>query len=642
MLSLLCVDSNTIRLRQLCTDLNPLKDRLNVFCVTSLHEATTILFDEKNSISAILCAHELSDGSALQLFKKIRHQLVRKILYSENPTAEHLTEYINDAHINHFLSFPYQKKDLINTIKTQFKKYKVKSYQLELYKEKKNTIALKGDTTPSVDFKDRFLDYSLYSDSELSALVINSLYKLFEKNDEHQIKRKYSAHHILTKESEHNKFLWFITKGEVLLRKNNSLGEPQDITTMQAGSMVGSMSFMTGEPAFSSGITLVETEVFKVSNVIFSQILQSNTQLIAPFTNLLLRNFNRRLQHSISIELTLKETMLSLEEAYTQLIESEKMAVLGNLVAGVAHELNNPISAIIRNSDTLITLVTDLLFRVSNTPFSLLIQQVLTQSLTVIPLSTLQIRNDTKIALKQINDKKRAKKLATMRLDISSIPLTENRKIYESIDLLFQYHQVGTFLRSNNVCATRIADLVKSLKHYSGQDNHKVAKTDIHEGIEETLIIFENRLKNIELQKEYQSLPEIDCHPIELQQVWTNIIANALDAISTMMPAKIEPALSVKTQCLIQNNNECIQVIFTDNGPGIPADKIKNIFELNYTTKREGNFGLGIGLTICDQIIKRHHGTIEIESEVGIFTRFIITLPIQNLNIESDSAEVSL
>ncbi len=93
------------------------------------------------------------------------------------------------------------------------------------------------------------------------------------------------------------------------------------------------------------------------------------------------------------------------------------------------------------------------------------------------------------------------------------------------------YYQMGNFLRSINVCAQRIADLVKSLKSYARQDDETIHTVDLHEGLEDTLVIFENRLKRHHVTKEYSALPRLNCQPIALQQVWTNLVSNALDAV---------------------------------------------------------------------------------------------------------------
>jgi len=634
MLTMLCVDSDLQRLAQIRADLQPLNAGLTLLQATSLYQAELLILQNKQNIALILCAQTFSGGKAMSIFKGSQCAAMRKIVYAADACSAELIDYINKSHIDYFLALPYQAQELISIIQQQVSRYKITHQQHK--PSPKNSIV---DTTCLLDkpeqtspssFKERFLDYSLYSDSELSNLVIKSLHKVLETGDQYKIRRRYSANHILTREGEKNSFLWFITKGEVLLKKRNAHGESQDITIMQAGTMVGGMSFLTEEPAFSTGITLIETEVLKLDNTIFSQIMQSNTELLAPFTNLLLRNFNRRLQHSISTELALQETLQSLDVAYNQLIESEKMVVLGQLVTGVAHELNNPVSAILRGSDSLKELIFTLLCCNDNTPFSQLARKTLQQGLSLIPLSTSEIRQRTSQLLPKIKDKKLAKYLVKMNLDGKDIPLENKRNLQDSILLLDKFYQVGSILRNSNACASRIADLVKSLKHYAGQDSPVSELTDIHEGLEETLIIFENKLKNYSVIKEYQQLPEIECHPIELEQVWTNIISNAIDATGD------SGIIKISTSYLPYEEAPSIQVIIEDNGPGIPAANLDKIFELNYTTKREGHFGLGIGLTICSQIIKQHHGSIEIESQPGLLTRFIITLPVFNPNIESE------
>jgi len=538
-----------------------------------------------------------------------------------------LSEFINQGQINYFIELPYKVQALLNIVQTQMTHYHTKRQAPRHTPSKRINKSIQTNvfnSMPSPSFPDKFIDNSLYSDDELANVVIRYLSFVLTKFGDKNIRRTYSENHILTTEGEPNAFLWFICKGEVLIKKRNTQNKAQDLTVMQTGGIVGGMSFLTGEAAFSTSITISTTEVFKIDCMFFSQIMQSNPPLFAPFNSLLLRNFNRRLQRSISAELTLKETLDSLDAAHSQLVDSEKMAVLGQLVAGIAHELNNPIAAILRGSDTLITLISALLDNNKHSEFSLLASKMLQQGLTVRPLSTSEVRKRIKNLLPTIKDKKTAKLLVNMNLDNVTIPLENNRDFKESVLQLNQYYQIGTILRNSNSCSMRIANLVKSLKHYAGQDSETYSATDIHDELEETLIIFESKLKNYQVIREYQTLPKIDCYPIELGQVWTNIISNAIDATNG------EGKLKVSTINLPPDN---IQVIIEDNGSGIPKSIIDKIFELNYTTKRKGNFGLGIGLTICSQIIKRHNGDIKIESEYGKFTRFIITLPVFNSKI---------
>lgn len=169
------------------------------------------------------------------------------------------------------------------------------------------------------------------------------------------------------------------------------------------------------------------------------------------------------------------------------------------------------------------------------------------------------------------------------------------------------------------MCARRIGDLVKSLKQYARQDRDEPSLVDLHEVLEDTLMMFENRLKRHQVCKEYQPLPLVRCHPIALQQVWTNLIANSLDAMSG-------PGLLIVRTAML--DPEWVMVEIEDNGCGIEPELWQRVFDLNFTTKREGHFGLGIGLSISQQIVQQHHGRIEVISEPGRYTCMRVLLPL--------------
>lgn len=190
------------------------------------------------------------------------------------------------------------------------------------------------------------------------------------------------------------------------------------------------------------------------------------------------------------------------------------------------------------------------------------------------------------------------------------------------VDKLERYHLAGSNLRSINVCAQRIADMVKSLKGYARPDDETFHQVDIHEGIEDTLVIFENRLKMHSVEKEYADIPPLRCLPIALQQVWTNLISNAIDAFPE------RGILHIRTRMEEKNDQTYAVISFTDNGCGIPDELKDQVFALNYTTKREGNFGLGIGLSVCQQIVLQHQGWIDVDSELGHYTTMSVWLPL--------------
>jgi signal transduction histidine kinase len=245
-------------------------------------------------------------------------------------------------------------------------------------------------------------------------------------------------------------------------------------------------------------------------------------------------------------------------------------------------------------------------------------------------MSTSEIRKQTKAIQAEIGDKQLAKKVVQLNLhhDLEEVMqlARESGDLRQSLNGLEKYHIAGSTLRSIQVCARRIADMVKSLKGYARQDDEVMHVVDIHEGIEDTLVIFENKLKRHQVVKEYHPLPEILCLPNAIQQVWTNLISNAIDAFPESGRLKITTNQAMKEEILYA------KVTIEDNGHGIPQAQIDKIFELNFTTKKEGNFGLGIGLSVCQQILAQHNGWIEVESEKDAYTRMIVWLPFQQSN----------
>ncbi|MGL6053753.1 MAG: sensor histidine kinase, partial [Vibrio metschnikovii] len=366
--------------------------------------------------------------------------------------------------------------------------------------------------------------------------------------------------------------------------------------------------------------------VIKLDRDIFAKVMHSDTSLLPLFTNLLLRHFNRRLQRSINTKLQLQKTLDSLESAHKQLMESEKMAMLGQLVAGVAHELNNPVAAILRGSDTLRTHIAHLVGHAPPHSLEHTGAQLLAQALQSKPMSTAEERAKAKQIAEQIHHPLLAKKIVKLGLEndqhLLNLAKFQPQQALRDIEQLEVYFLAGSNLRSIQVCAQRIADMVKSLKGYARADDETFHTVDIHEGLEDTLVIFENRLKRHRVEKHYAKLPAISCLPIALQQVWTNLISNAVEAFP-------EHGVLIITSELRQQGNHAYAVIsFTDNGCGIPKERQDEIFTLNYTTKREGDFGLGIGLSVCQQIVRQHQGWINVDSEVGQYTTMQVWLPV--------------
>ncbi|MEM1280441.1 MAG: ATP-binding protein, partial [Cyanobacteria bacterium P01_H01_bin.152] len=274
----------------------------------------------------------------------------------------------------------------------------------------------------------------------------------------------------------------------------------------------------------------------------------------------------------------LTSTLAELKEAQAQLIQTEKMSSLGQMVAGIAHEINNPISFIQGNIAPLEDYIQDL-------------QELLETYQSEYP------EPNQHVLAKQ-----------------------------QEIDLEFVLEDASKVLRSMKLGTQRVRDIVVYLRNYSRLDEAVIKDVDIHEGLESTLLILNHRIKQeVDVIKDYGSLPPVRCSPAQLNQVFTNIVANALDA---MVDHDSDPKqLTITTRVC---ESEKVQVSIRDTGPGMSPEVKAKIFNPFFTTKAVGK-GTGLGLGICFKIIEHHQGRIEVNSRVGRGTEFVITLPIKGL-----------
>ena len=279
----------------------------------------------------------------------------------------------------------------------------------------------------------------------------------------------------------------------------------------------------------------------------------------------------------------LEEAMEALKNAQTQLVQQEKMVSIGQLAAGVAHEINNPVAFVSTNLRTLKEYVEELSRLIAKT-------NEMEQALESEDLSRMRSLCTEVIALKQ-----------EMNLDF----------IMEDLEHLIEESLEGT---------ERVRRIVMDLRHFSHRGEEEMRYADLNEELESTLNIVWNELKyKATVIKEYGDLPQIHCYPTELNQVFMNLLVNAAHAI----PDRGE--ITVRTY---QENGK-VFVQICDTGEGIPKENLPKLFEPFFTTKAPGS-GMGLGLSIAYSIVvEKHHGSIVVESEVGKGTTFAITLPIE-------------
>ncbi|MDY6782590.1 MAG: GAF domain-containing protein [Cyanobacteriota bacterium] len=282
----------------------------------------------------------------------------------------------------------------------------------------------------------------------------------------------------------------------------------------------------------------------------------------------------------------LTQTLWKLQKTQTQLIQTEKMSSLGQLVAGVAHEINNPVNFIYGNLGYLEEYAHDLL------------------------------------------------ELLQLYRSVYAEPIPEILEREEDLEIDFLLEDLPKILASLKMGSERIRQLVLSLRNFSRLDEAERKAVDIHDGIDSTLLILQHRLKakdskkGIETIKEYGDLPPVECYAGQLNQVFMNIFSNAIDAIEEQ---ETEGKLTIETRLHREESTQKYQALIeiSDNGKGMPPAVINSIFDPFFTTKPLGK-GTGLGLAISYQIIvEKHAGSLDCESTLGQGTIFRIKIPMK-------------
>ncbi|MBE9208164.1 sensor histidine kinase [Nostoc sp. LEGE 06077] len=287
----------------------------------------------------------------------------------------------------------------------------------------------------------------------------------------------------------------------------------------------------------------------------------------------------------------LEKTMTDMKQMQMQLVQQEKMSSLGQLVAGVAHEINNPINFIHGN----------LTYVEEYTDYLLEIVQAYQVYFPVLPL--------------QIH------------------------RLIEEVDLDFLQEDLPKVLASMKAGSDRIRQIVLSLRNFSRLDEAELKAVNIHEGIDNTLMILHHRLQTksecaeIKVVKDYSNLPEVECYPSSLNQVVLNILANAIDTLEESITQKSHqeiqdhlPQITIRTSLTA---DKWVEITIKDNGVGIPEQLQTQIFDPFFTTKPVGK-GTGISMSISHQIIvERHHGKLTCLSTFGQGTAFVIQIPLK-------------
>jgi len=311
------------------------------------------------------------------------------------------------------------------------------------------------------------------------------------------------------------------------------------------------------------------------------RILIENEKLVREQNVLLEIKVKERTEALENTNQNLNDVLINLKEAQSQLVDAEKMAGLGQLTAGIAHEINNPINFVTSNIK----------------PLELDINEL-----------------DDVIHMYEKLDLN-----GNLEEQLSAIESFKKR-----IDINFVRSEIKSLLSGIGDGARRTAEIIRSLKNFSRLDENDTKPVDLNEGLDSTLILIRSTFpSNLKIIKDYEVLPLVECMPGKMNQVFMNLITNAIYAIKSKPEQNEEEFVTIKTW---QEDNQ-VKISIKDSGTGMPEDVRQKIFEPFFTTKDVGE-GTGLGLSIVFRIIENHHGNIDVVTKLNQGTEFIITLPV--------------
>ena len=423
---------------------------------------------------------------------------------------------------------------------------------------------------------------------------------------------------------------YVIMSGEVDILKESG-GRTVLLASRRSGEVIGEMSLLDQTPRFASGIAKTECEVLAISHESLENLLDTSPSA----ARVMLSTITNRLR---STEIVLRQ--------------SEKMAQLGTLTAGIAHELNNPASAARRGAEHLQTSIE--LFEEAYQKFHALgfsdeqwrkaaELQAFAQKQASQPADLDSLgRSDREAELEDWFDDQDvdegweyAPHLVSLGYQTDNLDDLQDDFPGEALIVVVQWlgtlYTIYSLLEEIHQGTSRIGDIVKSLKSYVYLDQAPVQTIDLHEGINNTLVMLRSKLKSgISLERHYdENIPKIQGYGSELNQVWTNIIDNAVDAMDGVGEIRI----------VTKMQGDWVLVEIEDSGPGISEDVQQQLFSPFFTTKPMGK-GTGLGLNISYNIIQKHKGDIKVFSRPGK-TCFSVRLPVNFEDVGSGTSELA-
>ncbi|MEN8235882.1 MAG: cyclic nucleotide-binding domain-containing protein, partial [Actinomycetota bacterium] len=416
-----------------------------------------------------------------------------------------------------------------------------------------------------------------------------------------------AAGEVLFEEGDPGDAAYVITGGEIEIVKS-SRGSEVRIATSGPGVIVGEMSLLVDEPRTATARALVDTELVSIPRASLDELLASDAHAVHALFSVFIDRWR---------------------EQQSRMRQSEHMAHIGVLSAGLAHEMNNPAAAVTRGSSLLPAAIERQIAADAALPPGAVIPNASSTASASSPVELAEIEDGLETALEDLGVVDAWQCAPTLAeagytdRDVAGLDTESGATIVEAIAAR---SEVDALIAEVAEGSKRLSELVAAMKGYSYLDQAPVQDVDVTKGIDDTLLILKSKTSGISIERDHEAdLPHITAHGSQLNQVWTNLIDNAADAIRD---AGIDDG---RITIRASQERDCIVVDVENGGPSIPPEIRDRIFEAFFTTKPPGQ-GTGLGLdTVWDVVVNQHRGEIDVESDDGR-TVFRVCLPIEPPN----------
>lgn len=475
-------------------------------------------------------------------------------------------------------------------------------------------------------------------DSVRETLDLESIKESLEKLE--HVSSEYETGDTLIDEEQPCGELFFIVEGRVNMFKTADTGVPVYVDHFESGHMIGLSSYWLKTPSFLKAVAESRVHCLRIPYEEADRSLESNPALARLLHKNMIHNLTNRYRRMVSLNLEitqlgetlererneLRRALEEIEQTRSELIQKEKLATLGQLLAGVAHELNNPCASLNQSVDSLAEQLKEIVPNHPKTRKEETPAQLIEAGEHCPFLNSNQKQERLEAMENQLPKMKRSmlRRLACVEpgelkkwMNASTARSTGDRPpSQETLNQHLEYYELGIVLRRIRLAGERIQQLVTSVKNYGRSHGDQFENMDLREGLQDTLHLLNHKLRHYTMDIVFDEIPRIRGNQGLLNQVWTNLLVNACEA--TPPPGRI------RVSC--EQKNAWVLVTIQDSGRGLPADASERLFENNYTTKKDK--GMGLGLSLSKDIIEKHGGKINACNATDGGAMFLTWLPV--------------